>query len=173
MNYAKLGQPARYLLKISAFFDSPDVPWKAFRLAFQLAIQERSATVLEPRLHTFLVNLSKDGKNWDPLLLEDIVGDLRAYSLVNLRSGDSHYLHPLVRDWCHDRMPYDERECMHKAAHQLMRLIRIAPSKVSVSLSTVVSALAAVSAVPLARIFAVNISESVEGPALIEGHGYF
>lgn len=121
MNYSQLDDTATYFLKLCSYLHFAHIQWDIFRRAFArlTSVEFESAP---PDLVTFFTALSNPDRQWDGFQFQDIIQQLRSFSMITLHSGESHSLHPLVHAWARDRLSFAEQSLLRKSAIRLLSI---------------------------------------------------
>lgn len=114
MNYGKLSSPAKYFVKLCAFFHFANIQWEIFERAFRKIERDES------ELSLFLQVFADGDGSWDGFRFEQMIAQVRSFSLINIHHGRCHSMHPLVHSWVHDRMSDSDVALIRKASIVLL-----------------------------------------------------
>jgi tetratricopeptide (TPR) repeat protein len=119
MNFSKLDATAQMFVKICSFLHFAQVQWDIFQRAF--AGLDRGTSV-NPQVSAFLLAFSADDGRWSQFKFQSMIANVRSYSMIYVKPGGSHSMHPLVHAWARDRMPAEECPTVRAAAIRLLSI---------------------------------------------------
>ncbi|KAJ7888011.1 hypothetical protein B0H13DRAFT_2277448 [Mycena leptocephala] len=116
ISFEQLSKVAARFLQLCSLLHHDSIPETIFEQAAKSSIysnEQEAQTLQEAR--KFLQNFLSVSGTWDPQHFMDIIGEIRAYSLIDRHDiSDTLSIHPLVHSWCRHTLDDEPiaRECM-------------------------------------------------------------
>ena len=99
LSYNQLGLSARSLLQLCSMLHHEDITEDIFERA-SLSLEQLDDLNLQMQVTELLNHIGKQGSMWNSLVFQQIIGEIRSYSLLEFDSqNESYSVHPLVQHW--------------------------------------------------------------------------
>jgi len=99
LSFDKLGSSAKTLLQILSFLHHEGIREEIFKQA-SLSSSTLDDLDLQIQVAKLLSDIGKKDSNWDSLLFQELIKDIKSYSLIEFDDQNQYYsIHPLVKYW--------------------------------------------------------------------------
>ena len=99
LSYDRLGPSAKTLLQILSFLHHEGITEEIFKRA-SLSSQNMNELDLQIQVMKLLSEIGKQNSQWNSLVFQEIMGDIKSYSLIGFDDRNEFYsIHPLVQHW--------------------------------------------------------------------------
>jgi len=99
LSFDKLGSSAKTLLQILSCLHHEGIREEIFKQA-SLSSSTLDDLDLQIQVAKLLSDIGKKDSNWDSLLFQELIGDIKSYSLIEFDDQNQYYsIHPLVKYW--------------------------------------------------------------------------
>jgi len=99
LSYDKLKPPAKTLLEVLSFLHHEGITEEIFKRA-SLCPEKLDDLDLQIKVTKLLSDIGKQESTWNALLFQELIGDIRSYSLIEFDNRNLCYrVHPLVQQW--------------------------------------------------------------------------
>ena len=99
LSYDQLGSSARSLLQLCAMLHHEGITEDIFERA-SLSSGQLDDLNLQMQVTELLIHLGKEDSTWNSLVFQQVMGEIRSYSLVEFDfQNQSYSMHPLVQHW--------------------------------------------------------------------------
>ena len=115
LSYDQLGLPARTLLQLCSMLHHEGITEDIFERA-SLSQEQLDDLNLQSQVTKLLVYLGKQDSSWNSLVFQEVIGEIRSYSLLEFDlQNQSYSMHPLVQQWNASALGqerYNMQECI-------------------------------------------------------------
>jgi hypothetical protein len=99
LSYNQLGSSARSLLQLCSMLHHENITEDIFERA-SVSSQQLDDSNLQIQVTELLIHLGKQNSTWDSLVFQQIMREIRSYSLIEFDPQNQAYsMHPLVQHW--------------------------------------------------------------------------
>jgi tetratricopeptide (TPR) repeat protein len=99
LSYDQLGSSAKSLLQLCSMLHHEGITEEIFERA-SLSLEQVDDLNLQIQVTKLLICLGKEDLTWNSLVFQQIIGEIRSYSLLEFDSQNQSYsMHPLVQHW--------------------------------------------------------------------------
>ena len=99
LSYDQLGSSARSLLQLCSMLHHEGITEEIFERA-SLSSEQLDDSNLQIQVTKLLIHLGKQDSTWNSLVFQQVIGEIRSYSLLEFDSQNQSYsMHPLVQHW--------------------------------------------------------------------------
>ena len=99
LSYDQLGSSARTLLQLCSMLHIEGIREDIFERA-ALSQRQLDDSNLQIQVTELLINIGKEDLIWNSLVFQQVIGEIRSYSLLEFDSQNQSYsMHPLVQHW--------------------------------------------------------------------------
>jgi len=99
LSYDQLGSSARSLLQLCSMLHHEGITEDIFERA-SLSLEQLDDLNLQIQVTELLTHLGKQNSTWNSFVFQQVMGEIRAYSLLEFDSENQSYsMHPLVQHW--------------------------------------------------------------------------
>ena len=99
LSYEKLGSSAKTLLQILSFLHHEGITEGIFKRA-SISLESMNDLDLHMQVIKLLSEIGKQNSKWNSLVFQEIIGDIKSYSLIGFDDQNEVYsIHPLVQHW--------------------------------------------------------------------------
>ena len=121
LSYGQLGSSARTLLQICSMLHHEGIMEDIFERA-SLSQEQLDDSNLQIEVTKLLMHLGKQNSTWNSLVFQQVIGEIRSYSLLEFDSQNQSYsMHPLVQHWSVSELGKD-RYTMQKCIFSIIGL---------------------------------------------------
>jgi len=100
LSYDQLGSSARILLQLCSMLHHEEIIEDIFERA-SLSTEQLDDSNLQIQVTKLLIHFGKQDSTWNSLVFQQVIGEIRSYSLLEFDSKNQSYtMHPLVQHWC-------------------------------------------------------------------------
>ena len=99
LSYDKLGSSAKTLLQMLSCLHHEGITEEIFKRA-SISFESMDDLDLQIQVVKLLSDIGKENSEWNSLVFQEIIGDIKAYSLIEFDDQNEGYrMHPLVQHW--------------------------------------------------------------------------
>jgi DNA repair protein RadC len=99
LSYERLGSSAKTLLQILSFLHHEGITEEIFKRA-SISSESMDELDLQIQVIKLLSEIGKQNSKWNSVVFQEIMGDIKSYSLVGFDDQNEFYsIHPLVQHW--------------------------------------------------------------------------
>ena len=115
LSYGQLGLSARAMLQVFSMLHHEGIMEDIFEKA-SLSQEQLEDFNLQIEVTKLLTHLGKQDSTWNSLVFQEVIGEIRSYSLLEFDSQNQSYsIHPLVQHWSASELgkgKYNMQKCI-------------------------------------------------------------